>query len=251
MQIIAVSNQKGGPGKTTIALHLAMALQEEGKRVLFVEVDPQWNASKVLTKTAPASNVLASQLFVESVDSIEATEDGITLIQADGAMADIERAEPSVLTTFKRNLANLGEGFDYCVIDTPPTLGLRMTAALLVADHVLSPIELEEFSIDGITKMLQTIYGVKEKWNPNLNFLGMLPNRFNPRSVEQKETLTNLVQNYAHLLIKAKIGIRTSIPEALKEGIPVWKHKKTSAREAGREFKEAFAVIYEKMGGIK
>lgn len=250
MQKITVSNQKGGVGKSTIAVHLAMAIQEQGKRVLFVDLDPQANASKTLERVGQASPVAASQLFNGGVGSMEAA-DGITLIHADGEMADIERAEPSVLSTFRHNLESLGDSFDYCVIDTPPTLGLRMTAALLVADHVLAPIELEEYSIDGITKMLQTVFGVKEKWNPDLNFLGMLPNRFNPRSLAQKETLTNLVKNYSHLLIKAKIGIRSSIPEALAEGIPVWQLKKTAAREAGREFHEAFAIVYEKMGGIK
>lgn len=250
MEIITISNQKGGVGKSTVAVHQAMDLQEKAKRVLFLDLDPQANATKTLERIAPAANVTASQLFTSSVAAVEPAE-GITLIHADGAMADIERAEPSVLSTFKQNMDNLGEAFDYCVIDTPPTLGLRMTAALLVADYVLAPIELEEYSIDGITKMLQTVFGVKEKWNPDLNFLGMLPNRFNPRSLAQKETLTNLVKNYSHLLIKARIGIRSSIPEALSEGIPVWQLKKTSAREAGREFQEAFAIIYEKMGGLK
>lgn len=250
MQIITVSNQKGGVGKSTVAVHQAMDIQEKGKRVLFLDLDPQANATKTLERIAPAANVAASQLFTENVEAVEPAE-GITLIHADGAMADIERADPSVLSTFKQNLDNLGEAFDYCVIDTPPTLGIRMTAALLVADHVLAPIELEEYSIDGITKMLQTIFGVKEKWNPDLNFLGMLPNRFNPRSLAQKETLTNLVKDYSHLLIRARIGIRSSIPEALSEGIPVWQLKKTAAREAGREFQEAFAIVYEKMGGLK
>ncbi|MFP3488567.1 ParA family protein, partial [Staphylococcus sp. SIMBA_130] len=121
-----------------------MDIQEKGKRVLFLDLDPQANATKTLERIAPAANVTASQLFTESVEAVEPAE-GITLIHADGAMADIERAEPSVLSTFKQNLDNLGEAFDYCVIDTPPTLGLRMTAALLVADHVLAPIELEEY----------------------------------------------------------------------------------------------------------
>lgn len=76
-----------------------------------------------------------------------------------------------------------------------------MSAALIVANHVLSSTELEEYSIDGITKMLQTIFGVKSKWNPDLNFPGMLPNRFNSRSEDQKKILMNLVENYAHLLI--------------------------------------------------
>jgi len=250
MQIITVSNQKGGVGKSTIAVHLAIAIHEQGKRVLFLDLDPQANATKTLERRVKAADIVASKLFTDNIDSLDSHE-SFTLIHADGEMADIERAEPKVLQTFKHNLERLADDFDYCVIDTPPTLGLRMTAALLVANHVLSPIELEEYSIDGITKMLQTIFGVKERWNPELNFLGMLPNRFNPRSLVQKETLTNLIKNYSHLLIQAKIGIRSSIPEALSEGIPVWQLKKTSAREAGREFQAAFDIVYEKMGGIE
>lgn len=247
MEILAVSNQKGGVGKSTISVHVAMALHERGKRVLFVDLDPQENASKTLKNAGSVSALNASQLFEAGSFSIEAS-DHITLITADPKMADIERAPTSVLSTFKEQLASLNDQFDYCVLDTPPTLGIRMTAALIVADHVLAPIELEEYSIDGITKMLQTIFGVKSKWNPDLNFIGMLPNRFNPRSEQQKNTLRELVENYAHLLIMAKIGIRSSIPEALSEGLPVWNLKKSAAREAAKEFNEAFAIIFEKMG---
>lgn len=250
MEIIAVSNQKGGVGKTTVAVHLAIALQEEGKKVLFVDFDPQGNASDTLLMFGASSNISASGLFNTVVEAINA-EQGITLVPADSALADIERADTSVLSTLKDNMERVGNSFDYCVIDSPPTLGLRMTAALLVANHVLAPIELEQYSIKGITEMLKTIFGVKAKWNPKLNFIGMLPNRYNSRSPAQQETLSNLVASHAHLMIAAKIGIRSSIPEALGEGIPVWKLRKTSARKAGVEFKEAFALIYEKMGGLK
>lgn len=246
MQKIAISNQKGGVGKSTVAVHLAMSLYENGKKVLFVDLDPQANATKTLGRAASSAPIAASQLFSENIGSIKA-ESLITLIHADELMADIERSELSVLNTFKHNIDAIGQGFDYCVIDTPPTLGLRMTAALLVANHVLSPIELEEYSIDGIAKMLQTIFNVKDKWNPDLNFLGMLPNRFNPRSVAQKETLSSLISDYSHLLIKDRIGIRSSIPEAMSKGVPVWQLKKSSAREAGKEFKKAIAAVCKKM----
>lgn len=248
MTTITVSNQKGGTGKTCIALHLAMALAEAEKSVLFVDIDPQANSSK--TFAPHRCGVDASALFAP--DEIKLTpQSSITLISADSKMADLERANPQVINHFRQQLARLNDRFDVCVIDTPPSLGLRMTAALVAADHVLAPIELEEYSIDGIKMMLQTIYGVKQKYNPKLNFLGMLPNRFNSRSERQKATFAALVKSYSQLLIPAKIGFRASIPEALAAGVPVWSLKKTAAKEAGREFKEAFDIVFEKIGGVE
>lgn len=253
MKTIAISNQKGGIGKSTIAVHLAFDLRERGHSVLFIDLDPQANASKTIKLIEGEMSVLdiqASGLFKENdLDINSDSEPSLQLIEADAKMADIERAKSEVLGYFKNNIDHIKGSWDYCIIDTPPTLGLRMTAALMTADFVLSPIELEEYSIDGITKMLQTVFGVKERWNNNLVFLGMLANRFNPRSLAQKHTLDALLKNYSNLLIPARIGIRSSIPEALSQGKPVWKLKKSAARVAGAEFKQAFSYIYKQIGG--
>lgn len=246
MKVIAVANQKGGVGKTTISVHLAIALKEAGKRVLFIDLDPQANSTQTMHKVGCTVVQNSSRMFEEDLE-IEANG-SFSLIASDSAMADIERAENRVMAYFKVNLKKLDDDYDFCIIDSPPTLGLRMTAALLAADYVLSPVELEDYSISGITKMLQTIYGVKEKWNPELHFLGMLPNRFNVRSVTQKETLAELMDKYAHLLIPAHISNRVSIPDALREGLPVWDLKRTSAKEAGKEMKKAFDIIFKKIG---
>jgi chromosome partitioning protein len=247
VKTIVLTNQKGGVGKTTIAVHLAMALLAAGKRVLFIDVDPQGNSSKTLAPNAVG--IYTSQLF-EDTGIVFEPHEGINLIEADHKMVDIEQKNLSIVKHFKAHLDQLGPGYDFCIIDSPPGLGNRMTSALIVADYVLYPIELEEYSIDGITKMLQTVFGVKKQLNPELQFLGMLPNRFNPRSVQQKDTLKALLKDYSQWIIPAKIGIRSSIPEALKEGIPVWELKKTSARAAADEFQEAFQIVFQKIGGI-
>ncbi len=246
MKKLVIANQKGGVGKTTIGVHLAYRFVETGKRVLYIDIDPQGNSSKTLG--VHSSGIVASQLF-EAAPVILGGKDGITLIAADSKMVDIERAENRVIGVFAAQLQNLDKAaFDICIIDTPPTMGLRMTAALIVTDHVLAPIELEEYSLDGIEKLLKTIIGVKQKYNANLNFLGMLPNKFNPNSVRQKAALAQLLKQFAQYMIPAKIGIRSGIPEALAAGIPVWKLKKTAAREAGTEFKAAIDLIFQRMG---
>lgn len=250
MEVLAISNQKGGVGKTVIGVHKAIYLAEMAHKVIFIDFDSQGNASDTLSSMSSVAELRASELFNSTVSPL-AAKNGITLISADNAMADVDRADTSVLSTLKKNMDVISKGFDFCIIDTPPSLGLRMTAALLVADHVLAPIELENYSIKGIEKMLGTIFNVKKQWNPKLNFLGMLPNRFNGRSQAQKDTLASLTSNYEHLIINAPISLRSTIPEALNEGVPVWKLRKTTARIAGNEFKIAFKIVLDKIQGVK
>ncbi len=246
MKTVAIANQKGGVGKTAVACHLAFHLRDAGHKVLFIDLDPQGNASATLQGCA--GKVTASRLFQPEAASVVAG-DGITLVSADNALADLERSEPKIIAAFRAQIHALRDagGFDFCVIDTAPTLGLRMSAALIAADFVLCPIELESYSIQGITKMLQTIFGMKEKYNPDLTFLGMLPNRFNAHSPAQKQNLSELLASYAHLMISARIGNRSSVAEALGAGVPVWEIPKTSARSAGKEMREVFDLVTKKM----
>lgn len=246
MKVVVVSNHKGGVGKTAISVHLAQYLEEQAKRVLFIDLDGQGNSSKTLN--AYASGVLSSQLFSGEVPDV-VQEQGITLIAADPKLSDLEQApKQQVLSALRRVLPEYGDSFDYCVIDTPPGAGLRVTSALLAAQYVLSPVEMDDYSIDGITQMLQTIFGIKKQYNPELAFVGMLPNRLNALSVAQKAALEELLAKYAQFMVPAKIGNRSSIPEALRAGVPVWRLKKSSAKDAGLEMLAAFKIIGERIG---
>src|ERR1044072_4230055 len=113
-----------------------------------------------------------------------------------------------------------------------------MSAALMAADFACCPIELEEYSIDGVTDMLKTIFGVRQKYNPCLSLLGLVANRFNPHSLRQKEALASLLAHYEQFVVPAKVSTRTSIPEALAAGVPVWRLAKSAAREASAEVQQ-------------
>jgi chromosome partitioning protein len=166
------------------------------------------------------------------------------------ALADLERANPStIIPAFVEQIRSLNGIFDMCVIDTPPALGLRMSAALMAADYACCPIELEEYSIDGVTDMLKTILGVRQKYNPRLKMLGIVANRFNAHSPRQKAALEELIANYSDFVIPAKVSTRSAIPEALAAGVPVWRLAKSSAREASAEVLQLFDLLRKKMAG--
>ena len=246
MKTIVVSNQKGGVGKTAIAVHLAMCLEEKGKRVLVADLDSQGNASKTLGRYR--SDVDAVRLFAPEAPPVLADQ-SITLLGASPRLSDIEQApKQEVLPALRRVLPTLHQSFDFCVIDTPPGVGLRLSAAMLAAQFVLSPIELDDYSIDGTTQLLQTVIGIQQRFNTELSFLGMLPNRLNAASIAQRAALQSMLSRYASFIIPAKIGNRSSIPEALRAGVPVWRLQKTAAREAGHEMLNAFGIIAQRIG---
>lgn len=248
MSVIVFSNQKGGPGKTTLAVLYAMWLAEKcGRRVCVIDLDSQRNASKALR--AFDSSVAAHQLFASEAISLTPREDAtITLVAGSRQLVDVERAAPDVvLPAFRHHVAALDRSFDDCVIDTPPSLGLRMSAALMAADHAVCPIELEEFSIDGVTDMLKTVFGVRQRYNPRLRLAGLLANRFNPHSARQKAALSRLLADYADFIVPTKISTRSAIPEALAQGLAVWRLPKSAARDASVEVLHAFELLRGRM----
>ena len=246
MKSVVVTNNKGGVGKTAISVHLAYYLEEQGKSVLVIDLDGQGNTSKTLA--AFACGVRTSQLFEATAPKITPNA-GITLIQADQAVVDLEQSpKEQVLSALRRALPVIGKDFDYCVIDTPPTAGLRVISALMAAQYAIAPIELDSYSLDGITQLLQTVVAIERRYNPGLVFVGMLANRLNANSSSQRAALQELLANYARYMVPAKIGNRSSVPEALRAGVPVWRLRKTAAREAGTEMLEAFKIIGNRIG---
>lgn len=251
MKTLVIANQKGGVGKTTLLVHMAHYVAEAGNRVLVIDLDPQLNTTSSLADFSIGVTALA--LFESPpIERSRLETARITVLGADPGLLDVDRAKPEVIQAFVDHLRGLSrtKRFDVCLIDTAPALGLRMVAALAAADYVVSPIELQTYSIAGITAMLKTIYGIRQKLNPALQIIGMLPSRVNSHSPAQKAHLVSLLQKYPELVIHRAILLRTSIGEAASEKKPVWTMQKTSAREAGREMKAVIAYLIERMGGL-
>ena len=121
-----------------------------------------------------------------------------------------------------------------------------MTAAVLAADFMLSPIEMEAYSLHGMKKMVAVI-GNLRKLNPKLRFLGMVPNKVDARKPRHVNNLATLQQAYPQLILPFSIGARDSIAEALGDRMPVWKVKKTAARKASEEVRALADYVFTKM----
>jgi chromosome partitioning protein len=146
----------------------------------------------------------------------------------------------------RESVATLGEHFDVCLIDTPPSLSVAMTAAIVSADYMLSPVEMEAYSVQGMKKMVAVIQNLR-KQNPKLRFLGMVPNKVDGRKPRHKKNLATLQQAYPQLVLPFSIGARDSIAEALGEQMPVWKIKKSAARDATKEVRALADYVFKKM----
>ena len=246
MYTVAITNQKGGVGRTTIAALLAWWLVEKEKaRVMVIDLDTQ----RYLTRTLSGQQqqLSAADLF-GARRPVDDTAAGEVCVYAGGArLANLDRAAPEIIRNFRDNVAHLNPAFDYCLIDTPAALGLRLIAALVAADYALCPIELDPYCIDAVTATIHTVLRVRQRYNPRLEVLGLLANRFDRRTLGLREALHALFAAYGRYVIQAKISMRLAIPEALSKGIPVWRQPQPSAREAAAEIRTAFGLLLERM----
>ena len=249
MKTLVTANQKGGVGKTATLVHLAFDFAERGFRVVVIDLDTQANASYTLG--AYKCGVSASSLLTNAkVDCSLLPSTGLVLIESDAALANMEKMTLSDAgMNFKSAISELSSvGFDICLIDTAPSLGVTMGAALFASDFVLSPIELEAYSIQGIKRMVTTISNIR-KANKNLKFLGMVPSKVDKRNPRHLRHLQELTHAYPTLMTPEGIviGLRSSIADALASRTPVWKIKKTTARVAAKEVRALAAHVLNQM----
>jgi len=253
MKTLVVAQQKGGVGKTSSVVHLAFDFLERGLRVAVIDLDTQANASFTLAqyKIEARASGFFGPVPADGWRGAAAADGGgarLALIEADPELANavflpLDKAKQNLKANLK---ALAGQGFDVCLIDTAPGLGVALVAALYAADCVLSPIELEAYSIQGIKMMLTTIMNVRKE-NAGLQFLGMVPSKVDARNPRHVRHQVELQAAYPKLMAPASIGLRSSIADALASGVPVWKIRKTAARKATHEVRALAAYVFEKM----
>lgn len=248
MQTIVINNRKGGVGKTMLATHLTWFLAEEGKRVLFIDLDAQGNGSRTLA--AEARGGAASDLFDPDAKIDLVGAPGITVLASDENLDVVGLEDVAQMIKAFRAFQSL---FDYCVIDTPPTWGALNFAALSVSDHLVAPIEMKDYALDGVEQLLKTIQAAEQKGRGGrkINFLGLLPSRFNSHSPREKENVAEIVKTMGpSMIFNGVLAQRDGYEDAVADGVPVWTLKKRAAVFAGQEMRFVLEQIRDRMNGL-
>lgn len=265
MKTIAVATQKGGEGKTTVALHLAFAAVDAGLKVLLVDLDTQGNSTLVLTgdsKIARQENyaaLVASSLFDPRTGrriKPLATGEGVDLIAPDAQLSKFIQGEFDVhdplMTAPRKVLEKFSEDYDLCIIDAPPAIGQVLAALLAASDAVLSPMKMDVFSIDGAAELLETITYLKSEVNHDLMHFGIVPNQINTRSKEEAATLDSLREAYGALITPYAFSLRHAIKTAMAARKPVWRAVNGSShRKAALEWKENCRRILDQLNVLE
>jgi chromosome partitioning protein len=232
---IAIINQKGGAGKTTTTVSLGAALAERDKRVLIIDLDPQYSATTWLAVHPVGQGVF--DLFAETErsqlkDLIQATTTAnLSLVGSSAWLVGAEKAlanEPGAETILRDKLATVENEFDYVLIDCPPTLGVLSINALTAVNEVLVPVAAQVMNLHGIAQLHQTIELVKKRLNPQLHFAGILACRLDQRTNHGPEIVLKLRERFPETL-RTTIRENVKLAECPSMGEPITSYAPTSA----------------------
>jgi len=226
--VIAFANQKGGVAKTTSTLNLAVALSEQGKRVLTVDLDPQGNLTMSQglnpdTIERSMYDVLVHRLPIEQIihhGEIDLAVASIDLAGAELALSAMIGRERSL----EKALRAIDEDYDYVFIDTPPSLGLLTINALTAADKVIVPVQCEYLSMRGLVQLQNTLQMIRENLNPDVEIEGILPTLLDSRTTHAKEAIELLEENFGDRVFAARIRKTVRFAEAPVKGMSVLKY---------------------------
>lgn len=226
MNVLAISNQKGGVGKTTTAISLAAALAEMGSRVLLVDLDPQANATSGLgvSKHQPQS-VYGVLVRDESIAlAIQPTVvPGLDIVPSSPDMAGAEvELVPLLAREFRLRdaLPKVGE-YDTVLIDCPPSLGLLTVNALAAADAVLVPVQCEYYALEGLAQLLSTIEAVRIRLNARLEVLAIVLTMEDRRNRLSMQVTEEVIRHFPQLVARVRIPRAVRLAEAPSHGQPI------------------------------
>lgn len=227
-RVIAISNQKGGVGKTTTAINLSACLAEKGKKVLTIDMDPQGNATSGLgidkDKVENTSyKLLLGETTIEE-STVSSIMEGVSVIPSERGLAGaeieligIEKKE----YILKREVDKVKENYDFIIIDCPPSLNTLTVNAMTTADTVLVPIQCEYYALEGLSDLMYTIELVKSRLNEKLEIEGIVFTMYDARTCLSLQVVENVKDNLNQNIYKSIIPRNVRLAEAPSHGKPI------------------------------
>lgn len=262
MKTIAITNQKGGVGKTTTAINLSFYLaKNHGARVLLIDFDPQGNASsgldidKLSLRSADNLQGLPTMLDVISgesslVDAIQATNfKNLSVAPSTPQLADAEVGLSTVGNRFTRlrdALRTVSGDYDIVVIDSPPSLSLLTLNVLAAADSVLLPVQAEFYALEGLTQLLETMKLVRQTINPVLELLGVLVTMMDSRTALSQQVYEEVAKHFPGKVMETTIPRNVRLAEAPSHGLPVGAYDRFS--KGARAYKAVASEVAKRIG---
>jgi chromosome partitioning protein len=254
MQTIAVTNQKGGVGKTTSAVNIAFYLAREGKRVLLIDFDPQGNATSGLgidkaKLEQTVLDVVAGDAAIADV-ILPTKHKHLSIVPATPHLANAEMELAGADKRFSRlKLALAGlKGYDYVIIDSPPSLSLLTVNGLIAADYLLLPVQAEFYAMEGLGQLLETMNLVRKAMNPSLELIGVLVTMMDTRTTLASQVHAEIKKYFPGKVFETTIPRNVRLAEAPSHGVPVGAYDRFSkgARAYKKVTDELIARINDK-----
>ena len=235
-RVIAISNQKGGVGKTTTSINLSACLAEKGKKVLVIDIDPQGNTTSGLGLNKDELDATVYDLMInytEIWDCISpSVVEGVSVIPSDRDLAGAEIELVGIKEReyiLKKEVDKVKDKYDFVIIDCPPSLSMLTINAMTTADTVLVPIQCEYYALEGLSELIHTINLVKDRLNENLEIEGVVFTMYDVRTCLSMEVVENVKENLHQNVYKTIIPRNVRLAEAPSHGLPINMYEPKSA----------------------